>query len=96
MGMIGKLWTNRILVALDAVILGAVIDRLSATPLWGPAFALSAALIGLVFVNRLGSTGIGFLRLDRNSVGVIITAGLTLLFFIECLLMAYLVLNVER
>ncbi len=75
---------------LDATVFGFIIDMLTGFPLWG----ISTGIILMIFgLWKLDNPGIltKTLKLDEDIAGMTRIVALSLLFFLECSLVAWLI-----
>ncbi len=77
---------------MDAVVLGFIIDGITVNPLYGAAAIFIAGVMGLLKLNRpvLLEKKIG---LDSDTAGILRTVILAFVFFIECGVVAWLILT---
>ena len=86
---------QRLMVILDAVMLGFVVDRWTNLPQWGLFGAVGFALIGLFLLSNrvLQVTRENFgANLDPQIMAILRSTTLAVLFFIECAIGAWLIL----
>ena len=88
--MLHSIWTQRVVAICGALAFGFIVDQLVAYPYWSAAAVIAGVVAGMVLLNRSYILG-PLLKLDRESVAVVRLAVLTLLFFAECILLAWLI-----
>ena len=88
--MLRSIITQRILVLLDAALLGFIIDRLYDSPRWGFFWMIITGGLGLLLVSKR----IFFktkLEANREMIAILVSTVLAFLFFIECAAAAWLI-----
>ena len=88
--MLRNIWTQRIIWTIDCLAFGVILDHLTSSLLW----AFSGVVVTFVLGNwRLSHPGLLVRRLqfDMETAAVIRTVFVTLLFFIECAVIARLI-----
>ena len=93
--MLKSIIVQRIMVVLDAAVLGFIIDRISESPLWGVLVAVIAGGTGLFLLSNTvlqktkENLDAGF---DPEIVTILRSTTLALIFFIECAVATWLIL----
>jgi len=88
--MLRSIWTQRVVVICAALALGFIVDQLAAYPYWGAATVVAGVALGMILLNRSLLLE-PILKLDRESAAVVRLAILTLGFFVECAVLAWLI-----
>ncbi len=92
--MLKSIILQRIIVILDAVMLGFIVDRTSDSPLWGMLALILAGSLGLFLLSNTvlqktrENLNAGF---DSEIVAILRSTSLALIFFIECAVAAWLI-----
>ncbi len=88
--MIKNRWTHRVIVVLDAFVLGFIVDFLTGFPLWGMSTGTIACIYGLW---RLENPGVlrRIFKLDSEIAAIMRAVILALTFFVECAVLAWLI-----
>jgi len=90
--MIKNIWTHRFIWLLDGILLGILLDRIiMSNPLWAFLIALIILIIGFFLIKRPIFLAERF-GVDEATEPVIRTVLLTLVFFVECILLALVIM----
>lgn len=90
--MIKSVWFQRFLAICDALVLGIIIDRFTHSPLYGAAGFVGSSIIALYILSRTGVIK-KFSILDDETIAVLSSTVLSLVFFIECAIAAWLIVS---
>jgi len=87
-----NLYLQQIIALLDALMLGFIIERISNSLRYGGFSAIIACIIILFLFSERFRRNLK-LNIDREISAIILTTSLAIVFFIECIFAAWLILS---